>query len=153
MTPTSKLTMRTILASDLHALAQDHVVSEFSEHCSSKSSVPDTNSMHFDENEFAVEKFLITMAVEESDQPFHQLRNDLRVVVQLNSDDAEILAGRIGHDVGEITVEGNEHGAEFLRLGDDHGIERANGQDISQQRDLMSVLAQRVGDLPERIGR
>ena len=60
--------------------------------------------MHFDEEEFAVVKFLIAMAVEESDQPFHQLRNDLRVVVQLNGHDAEIAGRRIGHDVREVTV-------------------------------------------------
>ena len=52
--------------------------------------------MHFDEEEFAVVKFLITMAVEESNQPFHQLRNDFGMVVQLDGDDAEVAGGRMG---------------------------------------------------------
>ena len=62
--------------------------------------------MDFHEEKFPVVEFLSRLAVKEGDQPFHQLRNNFRVIVQLNRHDAEVAGWRIGHDVREIAIEG-----------------------------------------------
>ena len=54
------------------------------------------------------------------------MRNDLRVVVELNAHDAEVAGRRIAHDVSEVAVEGQENRVQFLRSSDDYRIERAN---------------------------
>ena len=87
--------------------------------------------MDFDEKEFAVVKILMRVGVKECDQPFHHLRNNLGMIVQLNGHDAEMVGRRIGHDVGEIAIEGNEDRAEFLRLGDDDRVQRSNGKNFT----------------------
>ena len=62
--------------------------------------------MNFNQKEFSAIEFLRRMAVKEGGQPFHQLRNNFRVIVQLNRHDAEVAGWRIGHDVREIAIEG-----------------------------------------------
>ena len=103
--------------------------------------------MDFHEKQFAVIEFLLRMRVQKREQPGHELRNDLRMVVQLNADDAQEAARRIAHDVGEIPIEGEENGPEFLGLGDDDWVERADGQGLTQQRDMVAVPLEGVGDL------
>ena len=78
--------------------------------------------MNFDEEEFAMVEVLSRMAVQKRRQPFHEARNNLGVIVQLNGHDAEVLGWRIGDDVREIAIEGEEDRAEFPRLGDDDRV-------------------------------
>src|SRR5262245_39093718 len=68
-------------------------------------SLPNPHAVDFDDKEFAVIKFLIPMAVKKGNEPFHQLRNNLGVVMQLNGHDADVLRWGISHDVGKIAVE------------------------------------------------
>ena len=82
--------------------------------------------MHFHEEQFAVIELLRLMRVQEREQAFPELRNDLRMVVQLNADDAQVAGRRIAHDVRKIAIEGEENRAQFLCLGDNHRVERAD---------------------------
>ena len=61
--------------------------------------------MDFDEEEFAAIEFMVRVRVQICNQPRHKLRNDFRMVVQLNGDDAQVICRRICHDIGEIAVE------------------------------------------------
>ena len=109
-------------------------------------SLPDSYAMDFDEGEFAMVEVLSRIPTQKRHQPFHEARNNLGVIVQLNGHDAEVLRRRIGHDVREIAIQGDENRAEFPRLGDDDRVGRADGKDFPQQRDLMPVAAERFGD-------
>jgi SNF2 family DNA or RNA helicase len=71
--------------------------------------------MGFDDKEFAVVEFLGRIAVKKRNQPFHQSRNSLRVITQLNGHDAEVVRGRISHDVGKIATGALEEFNEVLR--------------------------------------
>jgi hypothetical protein len=79
--------------------------------------------MRFRHEQLAVVELLSRIPVEKNDQPLHGLWNDLRVVVQLNCDDARVVRGRLGHDVGKITVEGKQNGPQFLRFGDGNRVD------------------------------
>ena len=108
--------------------------------------MPDSNPMDFHEKQFAVIELLLWMRVQERQEPRHELRDDLRVAVQLNANAAEVAGRRIGCDVGEVAIEGEKNRAQFLSLGDDHRIKRADGQDFPQQRNVMPVTPECVRD-------
>ena len=72
--------------------------------------------MDFDDEEFAMVEVLSRIPAQKCHQPFHEARNNLGVIVQLNGHDAEVLRRRIGHDVGEIAIQGDENRAESRAL-------------------------------------
>lgn len=108
--------------------------------------LPDSHSVRFNEEQFAMVELLRWMFAEKGYQPTHELRNYFRVIVKLNRDDAQIAGRRIGHDVAEVTVQRHKNCVEFLRFGDDNAIGRANGQNVAQQSHLMTVSKQSVRD-------
>src|SRR5262245_37754307 len=102
--------------------------------------------MGFDDERLAAIEFLFAMAVKDREQPFHQLWNGLRVIVQLKCYYAEVVRRRIGHDVRKIAVERKENCTQFLSLRDHRWIERSNGKDFPQQSGLMTVATKCVSD-------
>ena len=63
---------------------------------------------------------------------------NLRVVQNLESDDAFESSRGIIDDVGEITIERKQDRLEFLGLGNDCGIGRLRGQVILKAQNLMA---------------
>ena len=55
--------------------------------------MPDSDPMRFHEEQFAVIELLRRMCVQKRQQALHELGNDLRVVVQLDADAAEVAGG------------------------------------------------------------
>ena len=102
--------------------------------------------MNFNDEQFAVVAGRLRMGGEESDEPRHELWDDFRVVVELDRHNAPVVRRRVGDDAREVAVQGEQNGAEFLRLGDDSGVRRADRQYLPQRGDVMAVGPKMVGD-------
>jgi hypothetical protein len=73
--------------------------------------------------------------------PVHQRQNNLRVVVQLNSHNAEVVRRRVSDDVGKIAIQRQKNRAQFLSLGDYRRVKRADGEHLPQQSHLVAAAA------------
>ncbi len=60
--------------------------------------------MHFHQEQLAEVEFLLWMALQERQQTLHELRDDLRVIVQLDADDSQIPGRWVAHDVRKIAI-------------------------------------------------
>jgi CRISPR-associated protein Csb2 len=104
-------------------------------HCSSivkaaakTSSAANSDPVNLHKKQLAVIEILPRVAIQKGKQSGHELWNDLGMIVELNADDAAVVRGRIGYDVGEVAVEGKENRVQFLCLGDHDRIGRADRQ-------------------------
>ena len=104
------------------------------------------NAMRLHEEQFAMIESLIGVRVQKARHAFHQLRDDLGMVVKLKGHDPALVRRRVGDDVREIAIERNEDRVQFLRPGDDGRVKGTDGQDFAQQRDVMPALAKLVRD-------
>lgn len=115
--------------------------------CGKRPSGADADAVDFHQEQLPSEEFPVRLAVDEPTQVGDELRNDFRVVVQLQRKNAAVAGRWVGDNVGEIPVQREKEAIQFLSFGDDQRIRRADGKVFPQRQDFMALELEELNDL------
>jgi hypothetical protein len=101
----------------------------------------------FNHEKLANVELLLWICFEQPQQALNQLRDDFRMIVQLNRDDSGMPAGRICNDIGEIAVERKERSAHIAGLPNYRYIRRADRHHLAKRHNIVSLLTNALNDL------